>query len=119
MEETMESLEKKRENLYRDLREVGDFRRGIISVIYRKCGKKYCACAKEGHPGHGPLHLWNTTIKGKIRGQVLQSNNSSTMARPLRIGLAGGLYHVTSRGDRREDIFLCEGRPVHMAGNLR
>ncbi|MFH1954616.1 MAG: ISKra4 family transposase [Pseudomonadota bacterium] len=65
MEETIESFEKKREHLYRDLREVGDFRRGIISVIYRKCGKKYCACAKEGHPGHGPLHLWNTTIKGK------------------------------------------------------
>ena len=31
------------------------------------------------------------------------------MARSLRIELAGGLYHVTSRGDRREDIFLCEG----------
>ena len=30
------------------------------------------------------------------------------MARPLRIELSGGLYHVTSRGDRREDIYLCE-----------
>jgi REP element-mobilizing transposase RayT len=28
------------------------------------------------------------------------------MARPLRIELAGGLYHVTSRGDRREDIYV-------------
>lgn len=28
------------------------------------------------------------------------------MARPLRIELAGGLYHVTSRGDRRESIFF-------------
>lgn len=28
------------------------------------------------------------------------------MARPLRIELAGGLYHVTARGDRREDIYL-------------
>ena len=72
MEETIESLEKKREHLYRDLREVGDFRRGIISVIYRKCGKKYCACAKEGHPGHGPLHLWNTTIKGKSYAKSLK-----------------------------------------------
>jgi REP element-mobilizing transposase RayT len=27
------------------------------------------------------------------------------MARPLRIELAAGLYHVTSRGDRREAIF--------------
>lgn len=65
MEETIESLEKKREHLYLQVQEVGDFRRGIISVIYRKCGKKNCACAKEGHPGHGPQHLWNTTIKGK------------------------------------------------------
>jgi putative transposase len=30
------------------------------------------------------------------------------MIRPLRIELAGGLYHVTSRGDRREDIYLGE-----------
>ncbi len=28
------------------------------------------------------------------------------MARPLRLEFAGGIYHVTSRGDRREDIYL-------------
>jgi len=28
------------------------------------------------------------------------------MARPIRIEYAGALYHVTSRGDRREDIYL-------------
>ncbi|MBU0499451.1 MAG: transposase, partial [Gammaproteobacteria bacterium] len=28
------------------------------------------------------------------------------MARPLRIEFAGALYHVTSRGDGREDIFF-------------
>jgi len=27
------------------------------------------------------------------------------MTRPLRLELAGGLYHVTSRGDRRELIY--------------
>ena len=30
------------------------------------------------------------------------------MARPLRIEFPGGLYHVTARGDRREDIYLCD-----------
>ncbi|MCA1805046.1 MAG: transposase [Xanthomonadaceae bacterium] len=30
------------------------------------------------------------------------------MARPLRIEVPGGLYHVTSRGDRREDIYRDE-----------
>ena len=72
MEETIESLERQRDHLYLQLQEVGDFRRGIISVIYRKCGKKNCACAKEGHPGHGPQHLWNTTIKGKRNAKSLK-----------------------------------------------
>ena len=58
-------MERKLESLYKQLQETGDFRRGIISVNYRKCGKKNCACAQEGHPGHGPQYLWNTTIKGK------------------------------------------------------
>ncbi|MBP8119603.1 MAG: transposase [Burkholderiales bacterium] len=30
------------------------------------------------------------------------------MARPLRLELAGALYHVTSRGDGREDIYLTD-----------
>jgi uncharacterized protein YdcH (DUF465 family) len=65
MNESLLSLEQKRENLYQLLQETGDFRRGTISVNYRKCGKKNCACAMEGHQGHGPQYLWNGTIKGK------------------------------------------------------
>ncbi|WP_434111552.1 transposase [Methylocaldum sp. GT1TLB] len=30
------------------------------------------------------------------------------MARPLRIELSGGLHHITSRGDRREDIYFSD-----------
>jgi uncharacterized protein YdcH (DUF465 family) len=72
MMSTLEELELKREGLYKQLQETGDFRRGIISVTYRKCGKKNCACAQEGHPGHGPQHLWNTTIKGKSYAKSLK-----------------------------------------------
>ncbi len=57
MDETLSSLERKRELLYKQLQETGDFRRGTISVLYRKCGKKNCVCAQEGHPGHGPQYL--------------------------------------------------------------
>jgi len=70
--ETLESLQKLQESLYQQLHQIGDFRRGIISVNYRKCGKKNCACTKEGHPGHGPQFLWNTTIKGKSYAKNLQ-----------------------------------------------
>ena len=31
------------------------------------------------------------------------------MARPLRIEFAGALYHITSRGDRREPIYEDDG----------
>ena len=72
MKEAIERLERKRSDLYKKLQEVGDFRRGIVSVVYRKCGKKNCACAKDGHPGHGPVHLWNTTIKGKSYAKSLK-----------------------------------------------
>lgn len=65
-------MERKRGSLYKQLQETGDFRRGIISITYRKCGKKNCACAQEGHPGHGPQHLWNTTIKGKSYAKSLK-----------------------------------------------
>ena len=65
MTETLLSLEQRRDALYKKLEETGDFRRGTISVTYRKCGNKNCGCAREGHPGHGPQHLWSTTIKGK------------------------------------------------------
>ena len=72
MVETVSSLERRRDVLFQELKENGDFRRGTISVIYRKCGKKNCACAQPGHPGHGPVHLWSTTIKGKSYAKNLK-----------------------------------------------
>ena len=72
MNDTLTKLEFKRKSLYRKLEEIGDFRRGTISVNYRKCGKENCICAKPGHPGHGPQYLWNTTIKGKSYAKNLK-----------------------------------------------
>jgi len=68
---TLAEMVRKRESLYQQLQNTGDFRRGIISSTYRKCGKKNCACAQEGHPGHSQ-HLWNTTIKGKSYAKSLK-----------------------------------------------
>ncbi len=73
MTNTLSSLELKREQLYQQLQETGDFRRGTISVLHRKCGKKNCACVLvDGHPGHGPLYLWNATIGGKSYAKNLK-----------------------------------------------
>jgi len=72
MEKTIEELEAKRKEIYRQIEALGDFRPGTISVNYRRCGKKNCACYQKDHPGHGPQYLWNATKKGKSLAQNLR-----------------------------------------------
>jgi hypothetical protein len=110
MNKRLNELEAKRRSLHKKLEEIGDFRRGTISVNYRKCGKKNCACAKPGHPGHGPQYLWSTTIKGK------------SYARNLRLGPELKKYMEDTKNYRRflklynEIVLLnekiCDLRPV-------
>ncbi|HEX9043246.1 MAG TPA: DUF6788 family protein [Trebonia sp.] len=58
-------LERRRAELLALITQVGDFRRGALNAVWRKCGKPNCACAGPGHRGHGPQ--WNLTrrIGGK------------------------------------------------------
>ena len=68
----LEALEARRAVLYAQLAEVGDFRRGSLSAVYRRCGKPNCACAAPDHPGHGPQ--WNLTrkVNGRTRTEHLK-----------------------------------------------
>jgi hypothetical protein len=72
MTKSLKALEIQRDRLLQQLQALGDFRPGTISVNYRRCGRKNCACAKPEHRGHGPQFLWNTTQGGKSRAQSLQ-----------------------------------------------
>jgi hypothetical protein len=56
------------------MRQVGDFRRGSLNEVRRKCGKLNCACARPGHPEHGPQYNLTPAEGGK------------TVARHLRPG---------------------------------
>lgn len=110
MNGNLESLERKREALYRKLQDVSDFRRGMVSENFRKCGKPNCVCAKEGHRGHGPQHLWNATINGK------------SLAKNLKVGPELNKYLKETANYRAfraicEEIVeineqICEARPV-------
>lgn len=110
MEETLEVLEEKRKSLYKKIEDLGDFRRGTISVNYRKCGKKNCICVKSGHPGHGPQYLWSTTIKGKsyaknLRfGPELQKYVDETANYRRFVELCNEVVGLNER--------LCDERPV-------
>ena len=120
-------LERRRAELYRDLGQVGDFRRGSLNGVRRKCGKPNCACAAPGHPGHGPQ--WNLTrkVEGRTRavhlrpgpeldkarrevaeyerfrnlvGQVTEVNEAICAARPAAPGAAGGAAPAGPGGEK-------------------
>jgi hypothetical protein len=58
-------LERRRDRLRDELALVDDFRPGSLSAVMRRCGKPNCACASEGHPGHGPQHVLTRKLAGK------------------------------------------------------
>lgn len=71
MDPSLQDLELHRKELFHQLENLGDFRRGTISVNYRRCGKSNCACARKDHPGHGPQYLWNVSVGGKTQARNL------------------------------------------------
>ena len=73
-EPSLPELEAERDRLYAQLSRVGDFRRGSVSENWRRCGKPNCACARPGHPGHGPRFLWTRSAgRRKTVGRQLAS----------------------------------------------
>lgn len=58
-------LEAWRAVLFAELAQVGDFRRGSLNAVRRRCGKANCACARQGHPGHGPQYNLTRWVGGK------------------------------------------------------
>jgi hypothetical protein len=109
-EASLPELEALRDRLHARLAAVGDFRRGSVSVNYRKCGKPNCACADPEHPGHGPRFLW-TRSAGRRR----------TVGRQLAAEEAGKVRREIERHAEFEEISaqivevneaICEARPV-------
>jgi hypothetical protein len=103
-------LERRREELYRELGQVGDFRRGSLNEVRRRCGKPNCACATPGHPGHGPQ--WNLTrkVEGRTRavhlrpGPELEKARREVAAYERFRDLAGQVTEVNEA--------ICQARPA-------
>ena len=79
--EELAELERRRAELYAELGQVGDFRRGSLNEVRRKCGKANCACAAPDHPGHGPQWNLTRTVGGKTRAVHLRPGPELDKAR--------------------------------------
>ena len=65
-------LERRRAELFGLMAQAGDFRRGALNVVWRRCGKPNCACAQPGHRGHGPQYNLTRRIGGKTVNEHLR-----------------------------------------------
>ena len=113
-EPDLAGLEAERARLYADLSQVGDFRRGALGAVRRKCGKPNCACARPGHPGHGPqynLTRWagGKTVTMHLRpGPELEKAEREVAAWDRFKALTGEIEQVNEA--------ICDARPVPPAG---
>ena len=71
MENMLDKLQIKKEKILQQISKLDDFRQGSLSPRYRKCGKPYCHCAKEGSKGHGPLWIVTRSVKGKTISKAI------------------------------------------------
>jgi hypothetical protein len=114
VDRSLPELEAERAELLARLGELGDFRRGSVSENWRRCGKANCACASEGHPGHGPRWLWQRTLPG---GRKVARQLSPAELDKVRAELDA--YHAFARlTDQIVAVneAICEARPVEPPG---
>jgi hypothetical protein len=108
-ESSVSELEQQRALLYARLAATGDFRPGSINATYRRCGKPNCACARPGHPGHGPRWLWTRSAGGRTRSRQLAAAEVDKVRAELAsykefAALAEQIVAVNEA--------ICEARPV-------
>jgi hypothetical protein len=109
-EPPLEELEAERDRLYAQLAAVGDFRRGSVSENWRKCGKPNCACARPGHPGHGPRFLWTRSAGSRktVGRQLAAAEVERVRAEVARHAEFTALYDQIAEVSEK----ICEARPV-------
>jgi hypothetical protein len=103
-------LEFRREELYRELGRVGDFRRGSLNEVRRKCGKPNCACAAPDHPGHGPQ--WNLTRKVGGRTQAVHLRPGPELEKARREVAACERFRDLVGRVTEVNEAICQARPA-------
>ena len=67
----LQELETRRDELRQQLASIGDLRPGSLVARYRKCGKPYCRCARDGSRGHGPSWSLTRQVAGKTITRII------------------------------------------------
>ena len=110
MPQSVDDLEKEREQLINKLSCLQDLRPGCITGIIRRCGKPTCHCAQPGDPGHGPTLRLTYKTEGKTISEYLPTPAAVSKAE-REIG-EFRRYQQISREFVEVNEKLCRLRPV-------
>jgi hypothetical protein len=96
----LQELETRRDDLRQQLASIGDLRPGSLVARYRKCGKLYCRCARDGSRGHGPSWSLTRQVAGKTVTRIIPpdavAQTQAQLAECQRLRrLAGELIEVS------------------------
>ena len=102
MLDSLAALEDGRSRLLLEFAQLGEFRRGSIQSLFRRCGKPNCACAQAGQPGHGPVKRPFYSSRrvplrppnGLLQGPVTQLRRFRCVARTCARAFAEALRRV-------------------------
>ena len=113
MGESIQSLERRRNEIAQQIAGLGDLRPGSVTAIRKKCGKAGCCCTKEDHPGHGPH--WRLTYKSVGRSQT-ESLTGSAIAKAEREIAEFRRFQELTQEFVDLSTRICRARPVEVAG---
>jgi hypothetical protein len=71
MSKQIEDLRRRRAELLDEFAALGDFRRGSVTAVVRRCGKPGCRCSEPGDPGHGPNFRLTYKVNGRTSSDSL------------------------------------------------
>ena len=122
-EPDLAALEAERARLYADLGGVGDFRKGTLSAVFRRCGKPNCRCAQPGARGHGPQYNLTRWAAGRTvtthprPGPELEKAEREAAAWERFRSLTGQIEQVNEAiCDARPALARCQARPLTLRG---
>jgi hypothetical protein len=106
-------LQARRAVLFAELAQVGDFRRGSLNAVRRKCGKANCVCAAPGHAGHGPQYNLTRWVGGKTVN--VRVRPGPELAKTEREVAAWARFQALVEAVAQVNEAICRLRPVTAA----
>ena len=110
MSESLSNLEQRRDQILKEMAQVGDMRSGSITTTSGRCGNPNCHCHRKGEPAHGPYYRLTRKENGKTVTETFA--NAAALRKAQREVDAYHRFRELSRALLAVNEQICGLRPV-------